>query len=262
MKILKYLYFFLFFTTSTIFSASREFDVLYSKLWQTYYDIYEKNKLCTDIKMMSEYSNIQNFSSVEEKLVLTAIWGTVSAEVAAHLQKIDPVSGTNFAQFVREKYWIHAKQIKKSKSIDVLTESAFFSFAMLKVFQKYNKSYFMNARTYLLQALKSDPNNLFTQLGLGMWLAELIMQEQNRNVNLAHSQMKKYLSDENLSRLNNDRLLYQALAFRTMVCVKLLNIESAKEDYDRMKKIYPNYINQFMKDRAYKYGIALSTIQL
>lgn len=166
--------------------------------------------------------------------------------------------------FLKILYQKYKKKALKSHDPYILQKMSEFSLFMLKIQDQESASsakklkYVMDVRNMLLQALKIDQNYIPAKITLGKWLAYRVIHEKHFEVNHSLAQAEKFLDNQLLNKLSHDWdqiEKFQAYIYRSLLRIKTYNIESAHEDFNKAKELFPNVITQLFDNISIRKGI-------
>lgn len=206
------------------------------------------------------YQLYDQIDDTPEELELGIYISTIFAEQLLYYPE-NIIIEFDFLKILYQKY---KKKAVKSHNPYILQKMSELSLLMLQIQDQQSASstkklkYVMDARYMLLQALKIDQNYIPAKITLGKWLAYRVIHEKHFEVNHTLAQAEKFLDDQLLNKLSHDWdqiEKFQAYIYRSLLRIKTYNIESAHEDFNKAKELFPDVITELFDNMNLQKGI-------
>lgn len=206
------------------------------------------------------YQLYNQIDKTPEELELGIYVSTIFAEQILYY----PENNIREFDFLKILYQKYKKKAIKSHNPSILQKMSELSLLILQIQNQQSTSstkklkYVMDARYMLLQALKIDKNYIPAKITLGKWQAYRVIHERHFEVNHTLAQAEKFLDDRLLNDLSDDWdeiEKFQAYIYRSLLRIKTYNIESAHEDFNKAKELFPDVITKLFENISIQKGI-------
>ena len=240
--------YYIFFIPITFHSLPLEQELIQIRF--SYYQ--QQTKIPASQFMQDTYQEIKILENGDQKNLLFSYWGILASELSLYYSEHDHLD------LLTSAYKEHKKNIKKTKSSQVLQQTGELALLMLKLDEKNTIKYLMDARTFFMRSLQKDSKNISAKIGLGNWWAYDVVTEDHMEYNHSVAQAQKYLALKNIVPFEESKEDWDKItafnAYQTLAILELrvLNTSKSLSYLDKSSLLFPNAIMGDLFKKYYK----------